>query len=99
MALTLNNIVRSSDIVCRMGGDEFVLLCSGIENEEQAHTFTQRIKKAMSDAGKGEKAWTSISVGKARLSAADKLEDIIEAADTDLYHDKKNNHQSLSQQI
>lgn len=93
MAMTLNNMVRSSDIVCRMGGDEFVLLCSGIANEEQAHTFTQRIKKAMADAGKGEKAWTSISIGKARLSAADKLEDIIEAADADLYHDKKNNRQ------
>lgn len=93
MAITLNNMVRSSDIVCRMGGDEFVLLCSGIANEEQAHTFTQRIKKAMADAGKGENAWTSISIGKARLSAADKLEDIIEAADADLYHDKKNNRQ------
>ena len=99
MAVTLNKMVRFSDIVCRMGGDEFVLLCSGIESEEQAQTFVQIIKKAIADAGKDEKAWTSISIGKARLSAADKLEDIIEAADIDLYHDKKNHRHCLSQQI
>lgn len=96
MAATLTDMVGSSDVVCRMGGDEFVLLCSGIESEAEASTFVQNIKKAMAEAGKGENAWTSISIGKARLSAADKLEDIIEAADIDLYHDKKNNHQSLS---
>lgn len=91
MAMTLNNIVRSSDIVCRMGGDEFILLCSGMETEEQAHAFAQRIKHAIKEAGKGERAWAGISIGMARLTSADKLEDVIEAADAALYHDKKNN--------
>lgn len=91
MAMTLNHIVQPSDIVCRMGGDEFILLCSGLETEEQAHAFAQRIKNAMRDAGKGERAWTSISIGKASLFTADKLEDVIEIADAELYQDKKNN--------
>ena len=97
MAMTLNNIVRSSDVVCRMGGDEFILLCSGFETEEQACAFARRIKNAMVEAGKGERAWAGISVGKAKVSAVNKLEEIIEVADTDLYKDKKNNRQSLSQ--
>lgn len=92
MAVTLKNIVRSSDIVCRMGGDEFVLLCSGMETEGQAYAFAQRIKNAMAEAGKGERAWAGISVGKASISAADKLEEVMEEADMDLYQDKKNNH-------
>ena len=51
----------------------------------------------MVEAGKGERAWAGISVGKAKVSAVNKLEEIIEVADTDLYKDKKNNRQSLSQ--
>ena len=90
MATTLKNIVRSSDIVCRMGGDEFILLCGGFETEEQAHAFAQRIKSAIAEAGKDERAWAGISVGKASVSAANELEQVIETADVDLYQDKKN---------
>ena len=97
MAKTLNSIIHPSDIVCRMGGDEFVLLCSGMETEEQAQNMAQKIENAMVDAGKGERAWAGISIGKARLSAADKLEDVIEVADADLYGDKKNNRRFLFQ--
>lgn len=79
------------------GGDEFVLLCSGMETEEQAQNMAQRIENAMIDAGKGERAWAGISIGKARLSAADKLEDVIEVADAELYGDKKNNRRFLFQ--
>lgn len=88
MAMTLNSIVRSSDLVCRMGGDEFILLCSGFEMEEQASAFAQRIKNAMMDAGKDETAWAGISIGKARIAASNQLEEVIEAADIDLYQDK-----------
>lgn len=90
MATTLKNIVRSSDIVCRMGGDEFILLCGGFETEEQAHAFAQRIKSAIAEAGKDERAWAGISVGKASVSAANELEQVIVTADVDLYQDKKN---------
>ena len=95
MAATLGNIVRSSDIVCRMGGDEFILLCSGFETDEQAYAFAQRIKSAIVDAGKDEKAWAGISVGKASVSADKRLEEVIEIADIDLYEDKKYNRRSL----
>lgn len=99
IAMTLNHIAQPSDMVCRMGGDEFILLCSDIETEDQADNFAQKIKKAVTDAGKDEEVWAGISIGKASLSAADKLEAVIEMADTDLYQDKKNNRQSLSQSI
>lgn len=88
IAATLNSIVRSSDLVCRMGGDEFILLCSGFETEEQASAFSKRIKNAIIDAGKDERAWAGISVGKAYVSPTDQLEEVIEAADIDLYQDK-----------
>ena len=73
-----------------MGGDEFILLCGGFETEEQAHAFAQRIKSAIAEAGKYERAWAGISVGKASVSAANELEQVIETADVDLYQDKKN---------
>ena len=96
MAMILKNMVRSSDLVCRMGGDEFILLCSGFETEAQAHAFARSVKNTVMNAGKGEKAWASISVGKASVSAAGQLEQVIEAADADLYQDKKNNRRRLN---
>lgn len=99
MATTLKNIVRVSDVVCRMGGDEFILLCGGFETEAQANSFAQRIKSALTDAGKDERAWTSVSVGKARAFAPDKLEAVLEAADVALYQDKKHSRQHHSESM
>lgn len=82
-----------------MGGDEFILLCGGFETEAQANTFAQRIKSALTDAGKDEQAWTSVSVGKARAFTSDKLEAVLEAADIDLYQDKKQSRQHHSESM
>lgn len=88
MAEVLKSIVRSSDVVCRMGGDEFVLLCSGLETEEQAAGFVRRLKQAIADAGRQEQAWADVSIGRARATALAPLEEVFGVADADLYRDK-----------
>lgn len=85
----LTELVRSSDLVCRMGGDEFILLCSGFDSDATAEAFANRVKNGVKDAGRGEPVWADISIGRARVSSAEDLEDVIKLADSALYEDKR----------
>ena len=54
MADHLRNALRPGDVVGRMGGDEFVAICRGIDSREGAQAITQRIAASMTwvfDAG------------------------------------------------
>lgn len=46
-AKRLTELVRAEDTVARMGGDEFVLLLSGLRDDEEADQLLQRIRSAM----------------------------------------------------
>jgi diguanylate cyclase (GGDEF)-like protein len=85
---------RQSDIVCRYGGDEFVILLPNTDIK-QAEMLLKRI---LSDVGNHVFEWESknlninISCG---ISTADELNnheteaDLISKADTRLYHAKR----------
>ncbi len=88
-AATLKSSVRSQDIVCRMGGDEFVILCVGIGDQTAAEHLMERIQKNMECAGETEEGWTHISVGGTRIEKGDSLEIAFKRADQALY-DVKN---------
>lgn len=89
MADTLESSVRSSDIVCRMGGDEFLILCGGLDTERKAQEFLSRLKQRVATAGYGESAWTSISVGMVKVEPDKALNEMLSKADIALYTDKK----------
>lgn len=89
VAATLKSSVRSQDIVCRMGGDEFVILCVGIGDQTAAEHLMERIQKNMECAGETEEGWTHISVGGTRIEKGDSLEIAFKRADQALY-DVKN---------
>lgn len=90
----LQSTIRSTDILCRMGGDEFIILCGGFETEEDATDFVQRLKRNINDAKKHEIAWTSISVGKTSIKEGEYLEEIMARADDSLYDEKRNKKKS-----
>lgn len=89
MAATLEASVRATDIVCRMGGDEFLILCGVLDTERKAGEFASRLKQCVARAGYGESAWTSISVGMVRVEPGKALDTMLSEADTALYTDKK----------
>lgn len=89
----LRYAVRTDDIVCRLGGDEFFVICQGTPQEgavRLAEKMRQAIAALRVPAGGGE--WRgSISIGvAARTAGMGKYEALIKAADDGVYAAKKN---------
>lgn len=85
----LATALRSEDLVGRMGGDEFVLLCSGLDSETKARHLAQRLLHQVTEAGKDCDAWTSISMGITPVREGEVLDTAFKRADTALYDAKK----------
>jgi len=88
LALELSNTLRSDDIVCRLGGDEFLVICPNTP-EYGAKIIAEDIRNVIDalriDVGKGE--WQgSVSVGVAARSAEMKKPgDLLKLADQGVY--------------
>lgn len=88
LARTLESSVRNDDFVCRLGGDEFLIICpkTGLSGAEkvarQAHSFVNKLRV---DIGSG--GWKgSISVGVASKNQTTKnVNDLLKLADKSVY--------------
>jgi diguanylate cyclase (GGDEF)-like protein/PAS domain S-box-containing protein len=61
----LSSVMRDSDTLARFGGDEFTVLCDGIDNDGDALEVAQRLVKAMRQplATSSGETFVSLSVG------------------------------------
>lgn len=92
LSTTLQHSLRNDDIVCRLGGDEFLVICPGTD-----HTGSMHIAEIMKEkiAGlrvpTGDTSWKgSISVGvAAKVSGVNHFEELIKIADQGVYAAKK----------
>lgn len=80
--------VRSHDLVCRMGGDEFVLLCCGLGSEPHAQDLMRRLLARTAEVSGEEPAWAGISIGGTPIHSDDCLESAFKRADKALYQAK-----------
>ncbi|MHB8642993.1 MAG: GGDEF domain-containing protein [Gaiellaceae bacterium] len=83
----LRGAVRSADIACRVGGDEFAVVLpeAGIGQAEQLY---RRIESAVSGRPVGHVAQLGISAGVAELQERDDAKALFERADAALYQAK-----------
>lgn len=93
LARQLRQQVRTDDVVCRLGGDEFLVICSdtGLEGAlKLAHKMQQTIAQLKIPVVGGG-CWSgSISVGVAdKTPDMETIEDLIKAADEGLYLAKR----------
>jgi diguanylate cyclase (GGDEF)-like protein/hemerythrin-like metal-binding protein len=92
LAKTLQYSVRTDDIVCRLGGDEFLIICPGTD-ESGVHHIAGIVRKNVSrmKVATGDGFWSgSISVGVAsRMANMDHFEDLVKMADRGVYAAKK----------
>ena len=81
--------VRDHDLLCRMGGDEFLIFCSEMKDKTNATDFAQRLISNIKSAGKSKPCWTTVSVGAAEVTPGMSIESALERADKALYSVKK----------
>ncbi|WP_147635078.1 EAL domain-containing protein [Treponema pectinovorum] len=87
VALAIKNSVRDSDIVCRYGGDEFVVCFNNISRE----TLKDRLEDIQQNVGKvtyGKDGKTYCSIGIGACYGTDKADNLVLKADEALYNSK-----------
>jgi two-component system cell cycle response regulator len=90
-ARVLSESVRGSDVVCRYGGEEFLVLTPET-NAAGASALAEKIRLAVAARlfGDGERVFPlTLSVGVAQLDAGESGNDMIARADGALYHAKQ----------
>jgi diguanylate cyclase (GGDEF)-like protein len=88
MAVAAAETLRGSDLVARLGGDEFAILLPRID-EAGAREVAERVRAAVERVIVADAPLrVSIGVAAARPGATEGSE-LLEEADTDLYHDKR----------
>jgi diguanylate cyclase (GGDEF)-like protein len=87
VAARLRGCVRSTDIGCRVGGDEFAVILPESTRGDADH-LAARIERAVGAEPIAKVGTLKISAGVAELSSEDTAADLFERADEDLYRAK-----------
>ena len=97
VAQRLAGCIRQSDTVSRQGGDEFVLLLSGIEHPEDAANFGKKILTELSlpHVIDGHVLHANVNIGIGIYPADGRdVDTLLKAADTAMYHAKESGRNS-----
>lgn len=93
VADTLRTSVRSSDIVGRIGGDEFVVYLSNVTDKQNALAVAEKLCQVIRGLSTMKKEWSNISAS-IGISFADhpdiKMEELYISADKAMYSAKEN---------
>jgi diguanylate cyclase (GGDEF)-like protein/PAS domain S-box-containing protein len=99
VAQRLTNDIRSSDIVSRLGGDEFTVILPGIPQAEYAAQIAEKILESLSQVFvlEGHDVFVTVSIGIGIYPLdGEEEEALIKSADTAMYRAKqlgRNQHQ------
>ncbi|MFL5952558.1 MAG: diguanylate cyclase domain-containing protein [Gaiellaceae bacterium] len=88
VAQRMLTVVRSADVACRVGGDEFALVLPESSGEE-AELLAGRIARAIGVRPIGGAGTLALSAGVAELRPGDRPNDLFERADEALYRAKE----------
>jgi diguanylate cyclase (GGDEF)-like protein len=91
VAERLQRVLRPSDTIARVGGDEFVVFCEDIESEHEALAMVERLVRALDDPFDlgGQTQHATASVGIALGDCETEPEVLIRNADAAMYRAKE----------
>ncbi len=92
VAKRLSLVVRTSDILARIGGDEFVILTDMLSTPDEVYPLVKRINQSFSQPFNLEQREiiSSPSIGVAYFPDAADLDELIKQADRAMYEAKRN---------
>jgi diguanylate cyclase (GGDEF)-like protein len=96
----ITHMLRSGDTLARLSGDEFVIVCEGLDEEFQIDSIAERIVDAVSEPFDldGTQVEVSASIGIAFAGNGNDPEELLHQADTAMYQVKRKggaNHQVI----
>lgn len=97
----LKSCLRQSDIICRWGGEEFIILLKD-SDREGARRVAESIRVLVEHhayAFSGSTLNVTVSLSLAQLQADDSLQSLIARADSALYHAKQSGRNRVSDDI
>jgi diguanylate cyclase (GGDEF)-like protein len=95
IAETIKNSIRETDIIARIGGDEFIILLPG-SGYEPAHIVIQRVHKELLNAMQKNEWPATFSIGAATfINPPKSVDDMIHRADHLMYLVKNNGKNQL----
>jgi len=89
VAKRFKNVIREDDMICRYGGDEFIILVRNFDFDAN-YSIVAKLKKVATDPIRTKKALvqTGVSIGVASSMEALNIDDVIHLADKRMYNDK-----------
>lgn len=97
VAEIITDNVSSGDIICRLGGDEYVVLCDQVEDSEQIIFLAQRMNEALrtSITIKGTEIYITASIGLAfGHGSTHSADDLLRESDAAMYVTKEQGRDS-----
>ena len=91
-ARRLRDAARETDVVARVGGDEFVILCEGLTSGQADHV-AGRIQAAIQrpvTLPNGAQVSVGVSIGVSSTEVTGSLEELLADADERMYQGKRN---------
>ena len=90
----MESTVRDTDLVCRMGGDEFIILCSNLTEKEAAESLAECLLEKV--AANGDDYIQGISIGISPVGTNYAFDTVMKKADKALYQSKRNGKNRFS---
>ncbi|MEZ5258006.1 MAG: sensor domain-containing diguanylate cyclase [Ilumatobacteraceae bacterium] len=84
VAEVLRSCVRSTDCAGRLGGDEFIIVCAGMEDPERLHHVAARVQAKLHRMQRP----LSASIGAVIAEPGERLEHLLHRADAQMYERK-----------
>lgn len=93
LSVRLREMVRDSDFICRLGGDEFLILATSVQKEEQIALLVERLNAALHHPLRinGTDILITASIGVSLLGQrANNADELFKCADIAMYRAKHN---------
>ena len=101
VASKLNDLIRTSDILCRYGGEEFVLLLPETAIDA-AYVLLEKLRESIAKCGfryRETPVSVTISCGIAQFRENDTIEDVFERADEAMYEAKRTGRNRVAREV